>query len=103
MTTHNHATRAKHMAVRAEHRAQGILDEAQVRIASLRDEAKVQGRALMEQVKSRGSELLDEAQGRGQKALVSSKEWIAENPGQAVGIAFVAGVIAHAWFRRSED
>jgi ElaB/YqjD/DUF883 family membrane-anchored ribosome-binding protein len=103
MTTHNHVTHAKHMAVRAENRAHNVLDVAQARIARLRLEAKIRSQALMEKVKDRGGVLLEEAQERGQKAVVDSKEWISENPARAVGIAFVAGVIAHAWFRRGED
>ena len=103
MPTHNHVTRAKHLAARGEHRAQGVLDEAQARIARLREEAKVRSQAMLDTVKDRGAELLDEAQNRGQRALAGSKEWVGENPGQAVGIAFVVGVIAHAWFSRGED
>ena len=101
--THNHVTRAKHAAVRAEHLAHGVFDEAQTRIASLRAEAKIRSQALLEKVKNRGGALLDEAQDRGQFVLDGSKEWIGENPVQAVGIAFVAGAIAYAWFSRGDD
>ena len=101
--THNHVARAKHGAVRTETHVHGLLDEAQSRIAELRAEAMTKSRALLDQAKGRGTELLDQAQERGGRALKSSKTWISENPGQAVGIAFVAGVIAHAWFRRGGD
>ena len=99
--THNHVAQAKHFAARAEHRAHSALDEAQSRLASLRAEAKARGAALLEEVKDRGGEMLKDAQGRGRKALKSSGEWIGENPGQAVAIAFVAGVIARGWLTRS--
>ena len=100
MTTHNHVARAKDMAVRAGHRAHGMFDE---RIAGLREEAKVRSQALLETVKDRGGDLLDEAQDRGQKLWGVSKDWIGENPGAAIGIAFVAGVIVRSWFSGSRD
>ena len=103
MTTHNHVTHAKHMAARAEHRAHNVLDEAEARIARLRVKAQVRGRAMLNQVKDRGGELLEEAQDRGEKALDLSKKWISENPGETIGIAFVAGAIAYAWFSRGDD
>lgn len=101
--THNHVARGKAASARAETLAHDVLDEAQSRITSLREEAKVRGQALLEKFKDRGEELLEEAQGRGRRALESSKDWVSENPAQAVGIAFVAGVIAHAWFSRDDD
>ena len=68
-------------------------DEAQRRMASLRDEAKARGEALMEEVRNRGGEILKQAQGQGERALEDSKGWIRANPAQAVGLAFLAGVI----------
>lgn len=94
----------KHAAARAQHRAHSELDQAQRRLAELREEAKVRGAALVDELKDRGGELLKEAQDRGQKAVRSTGEWIGENPVQAVGIAFVAGMIARGWLsRRGED
>ena len=96
MTTHNHVVRAKHMAARAE-------NEAQSQIARLRAEARARGQEVMSTIKDRGGELLNEAQGRGRLIFDASKDWVSENPARAVGIAFIAGVIAHAWFGRGED
>ena len=101
--THNHVSRAKHAAVRAEQHANGLIDEAQASFESLRAQAKARGQELLRTVKSRGGELLDQAQDRGQQAIKDSREWISENPVQAVGIAFAVGVVAHAWFSRRDD
>jgi ElaB/YqjD/DUF883 family membrane-anchored ribosome-binding protein len=96
MTTHNHVFRAKHIAARAE-------NEAQSQISRLRAEALARGQEVMNAIKDRGGDLLDEAQDRGRVIFDASKEWVSENPAQAVGIAFIAGLIAHAWFRRGDD
>jgi ElaB/YqjD/DUF883 family membrane-anchored ribosome-binding protein len=78
--SHNHA-RAKHAISRAEDR-----------IASLSEDARMRAR-----------ELLDEAQDRGQRAFDAAKTWTSENSGQALGIAFVVGVLTHAWLSRPKE
>jgi ElaB/YqjD/DUF883 family membrane-anchored ribosome-binding protein len=86
-----------------------ILTEAQKRMAILRDEAKARAEALLEEAKDRGNEILKAAQGQGERAVKDSKLWVMENPAQAVGLAFLAGVItstviASSWFLgRRED
>jgi ElaB/YqjD/DUF883 family membrane-anchored ribosome-binding protein len=80
-----------------------LLDEAQTRIAKLREEARTRGESLLAEVKDRSDDLLKEAQGRGERALKDSKLWIIENPAQAVGVAFFAGLIVSSLFRRRED
>lgn len=81
----------------------GMLGEAQLRLAKLREEARARSAAMLEEAKDRGGELIDEAQGRGERAWRDAKRWIVENPAEAVGLSFVAGVIAASFFRRRED
>jgi ElaB/YqjD/DUF883 family membrane-anchored ribosome-binding protein len=97
---HHDSERAKQ---RAQHLAHSAIDEAKTRLAKLREEAKSRGEAFLDEVRDRGGDLLKEAQGRGRKVVRTSGEWIAENPIQAVGIAFVAGVIVAGLFSREED
>jgi ElaB/YqjD/DUF883 family membrane-anchored ribosome-binding protein len=101
--THNHVAQVRHMTARAQHRAHSELDHAQRRLASLRSEAMARGGAIVDQIKDRGGDLLKVAQTRGRKAAKSSGEWISENPGRAVGLAFVAGLIVRGLLSRRED
>ena len=101
--THHESDRLKHAAARANHLAHSAVDEAKVRLEKLSKEAKARGEAFVEEVQDRGGQLLKEAQGRSRKAARSAGEWIGENPAQAVGIAFVAGMIVRGLLRREED
>jgi ElaB/YqjD/DUF883 family membrane-anchored ribosome-binding protein len=100
---HHDSERAKQAAARAQHLAHSAIDDAKARLAKLREEAKTRGEAFLDEVRDRGGDLLKEAQGRGRKVVRTSGEWIAENPIQAVGIAFVAGVIVAGLLSRDED
>lgn len=100
--TQNHVSRTRHMAGRAQHHAHTELNMAQRRLAKLREEAKSRGEAMIDEFKDRGGELLEEAQDRGRRAVRSSGEWIGENPVQAVGFAFIAGMILRGWLSRRE-
>jgi len=104
MNHHDSEQRAKHAAARAQHIAHSAIDDAKLRLQKLREEARQRGEAFLEEVRDRGNDLLKEAQGRGRKVVRTSGEWISENPIQAVGIAFVTGVIVAGLFsRRDED
>ena len=95
--THNNVARAKHMAARVQHRAHSEVDQV---LAKLRAEAKARGGAFIEEVKDRGSDLLKEAQEQGQKMGRNSGAWIGKNPAQALGTAFIAGMIVRNWLVR---
>ncbi len=101
--THHDSNAVKHAAARANHLAHSAIDEAKVRLEKLSEEAKVRGEAFLEEVKDRGGDLLKEARGRGRKAARGAGEWIGENPAQAVGIAFVAGMIVRGLLSRREE
>lgn len=103
MNHHDSEHRAKQAAARAQHLAHSAIDDAKLRLEKLRREAKIRGEAFLEEVRDRGNDLLKEAQGRGRKVVRTSGEWIAENPIQAVGIAFVAGVITASLFSRGGE
>jgi ElaB/YqjD/DUF883 family membrane-anchored ribosome-binding protein len=79
-----------------------MLEEAQLRLAALREEAKLRGEAVLDEVKDMGGELLKDARGQGGRAVRGAKLWVIKNPAEAVGIAFVAGVIATALIRGRE-
>lgn len=103
MNHHDAEQRAKQAAARAQHLAHSAIDDAKLRLAKLREEARFRGQAFLKEVQYRGNDLLLEAQGRGRKVVRTSGEWIAENPIQAVTIAFVAGAIVSGLLSRGED
>jgi ElaB/YqjD/DUF883 family membrane-anchored ribosome-binding protein len=105
MTTHNNVAHAKHR-IRIPRSAEGMLDTAQSRIERMREAARERGYALLDSAKERGAEALDQAREQGKRALDGAKDWASENPAQAAGVAFVAGVIVTRWLsggKKKED
>lgn len=105
MTTHNHVTHSKHGRVRIPRRAEGMLEDAQTRLERLSLNARERGMALLESVRDRSEEMYGQAKDQSLRAVEGAKDWVSENPAQAAGIAFVAGVLFHRWIssRKSED
>lgn len=93
MTQHDPSERAKQQAARAEHLAHSAIDEARMRLKKLREEARARGESFLDEVRDRGGDLLKEAQGQGRRAVRKTGYWIAENPVEAVSIAFIAGAV----------
>src|SRR5437879_487923 len=106
MTTQNHVSHSsKHVRMRVPRGAEGLLDSAQSRIERLRETARERGYALLDSAKERGGEMLDQARDQGRRALDGARDWASENPAQAAGVAFIAGVVVTRWLsgKRSED
>jgi len=81
----------------------GLVAEAKGRFSDLTKEAMSVEGEVIDEAKKRGAELLENAQATGQKAWKRTARWIGKNPGSAVGVAFVIGVVLKSWFGRSEE
>jgi hypothetical protein len=97
-----HLQKVAHPAGRNGHGRTGVLDEAKGRLSGLGREAGALESKLIEEVRARGAKILDKAQDKGKVALSRSKTWIRNNPGPAVGAAFLSGAALYAWFGRSK-
>jgi ElaB/YqjD/DUF883 family membrane-anchored ribosome-binding protein len=75
----------------------------QTKIEELRARAVKRGEELLEEARERGADLLVLAEKRGKRAVGRGKDWVADNPAAAMGLAFVAGIVARSFLAKRSD
>jgi ElaB/YqjD/DUF883 family membrane-anchored ribosome-binding protein len=74
----------------------GLLEDVKERISDFAGD-------VASKLKDKGSDIWDDVQDRGQGAWKDAKMFVRKNPGEAIGIAFVAGLLAYALLSRKSD
>jgi ElaB/YqjD/DUF883 family membrane-anchored ribosome-binding protein len=72
----------------------GLLEDVKERIVDFAEN-------MTDKLKERGTDLWDDAQEKGKDTWKDVKTFVRKNPGESIGIAFVAGMLAYALLSRS--
>lgn len=99
MKTVHRSGRATHHDGRGLER---IVTGVKDRFSDLAHEAMAVEGELYDEAKKRGGELLVSARHQGERTVRGTERWIKQNPGPAVGLAFLLGVAMKAWFGRDK-
>ena len=100
----NESNRARHHAHRTRngHNAPTTASGAKTFAAVVRS-ARSDGETFAHRIREHGTRLADAAQERGRGAWSDAVDWVQENPGRAVGSAFLAGFVLAAYAVRRRD
>jgi ElaB/YqjD/DUF883 family membrane-anchored ribosome-binding protein len=92
----NDAHKVKNHVERKVNQETGMFEDVKERLTDFAEN-------VTDKLKETGSDMWDGVQERGQDTWKDVKTFVRKNPGQSIGIAFVAGVVACALLTRDRS
>jgi ElaB/YqjD/DUF883 family membrane-anchored ribosome-binding protein len=90
------AQKLKNHVERKINQETGMLEDVKERIADFAED-------LSDKLKETGANAWEDVQERGQDAWKDVKVFVRKNPGAAIGVAFVTGLLAYALINQRRD